>query len=131
MLDGLVERRADRLDWRSGIWFGDGCLSLLTNPASSQKVDAPIVSDPEQPGRQRTRIVVRIQFSIGLKEGFLDDILAVEDRSCHAGTVAVEARSKMSNRLEKCQIPPLEPTTPRRNFADVCVYWRDVSRHSP
>jgi hypothetical protein len=122
VLDGLAEVRAERVGgWRGG-WFGTGRLGLLTDSTPAQKVDATIVSNAKQPRPQGTCIVERVEFSIGLEECLLNDILAIQHGSRHPRAVAVQARTQVRDRLEKGQIPRLEGTTSRWGFERVRVH---------
>ena len=108
MLDGSAQRRASGINGRCGIRPCGRGLRHLPNPTPPQQIDTAIVSNAKQPGRQWTLIVEGLQFPIRLEEGLLHDILAVEHRSGHTRTVAVETRAKMRNRLEEREIPRLD-----------------------
>src|SRR5262245_43151902 len=113
MLDGLVERRADRLGRRCGIWFACGRLRLrlLANPAAAQKIDATIVSDKEKPRSKGTCVVEGLQFLVGVEECLLDDVPAIQHRSGHACAVAVQTWTQRRDCPEKGKVPRFERTT--------------------
>jgi hypothetical protein len=59
---------------------------------------------------QRAVIVERVQLSICLEQGVLNDVLTVQDRHGHAGTVRVQAGAEVGNRFKECQVACLEPS---------------------
>ena len=81
---------------------------MLPDASPAQKVDAPVVRDPEQPGRQGALAVVGVELPICVKERVLDDVLAVQDGARHAGAVPVQARPQARDGLEKRDISGLE-----------------------
>lgn len=108
VLDCQAKWRAGRVDGHDGVGHLGARLRLLPNFAASQEVDALIVGNPEQPGRQRTRIVKGVQLSIGDEQCLLDDIFAVHYRAGHARAVPMQARPEVADGFEKRQVAGLK-----------------------
>jgi hypothetical protein len=72
--------------------------------AAAQKVEGPVMSDAEQPGAQGRRCLQGIQSHKGLGEGVLDDVLAVDDRTGQASTIAVQFRPQVANQSEEFRL---------------------------
>lgn len=64
--------------------------------------------DPEQPGGQRAVVVKRVKLPIGLEQRVLNDILAVQHRSGHAGKETVQAGPEVSDGLRQRELTCLE-----------------------
>ncbi len=110
MLDRPAQCRPGRIGRRDGIGPRRIGFRLLPDFPAPKEVDTPVVSDPEQPRRQRALIVEGLELAIGLEERVLNDVLAVRDRSGHARAVPVQARSEVADRLEKRKVARLETT---------------------
>src|SRR5260370_42328514 len=72
VLDRPVEAGTDRLCGLDGVGLHGGRFRLLTNLATAQEIDSPVVRDLEQPRFQRRCVVERFKLSIRLKERFLN-----------------------------------------------------------
>jgi len=75
------KRRTGRMDRCDRVVRHGFRLRLLPNFLAAQEIDASIVCDPEQPGRQGTLIVERIELPIRLEQRVLNDILSVQHRA--------------------------------------------------
>src|SRR5262249_31996424 len=84
---------------------GFGLNSHFTLP---EEINAAIMGNAEQPGLQRATGVEFVQLAISLEQRLLHDIFAIHDGARHAGTVAVQARTKVLDRLEKRQVTSFE-----------------------
>ncbi len=62
------------------------------------------MGDAEEPGAQGRRCLQGIQSHKGLGEGVLDDILAVDDRTGQASTIAVQFRPQVANQSEEFRL---------------------------
>jgi hypothetical protein len=81
---------------------------LVPHSPASQEIDAAIVGDPEQPGFKRAALVELVQLPIGFEQSLLNDVFTVHDRTCHAGAVAMQARTKRGDRFEEGQVARFE-----------------------
>ena len=84
MLECPAESGARWIDRHDGVRRRGTGLRLLPNPAASQEIDTAIVGNPEQPRCQGTRVVEGVQLAIGLKQGVLNDVLAIQHGARHA-----------------------------------------------
>ena len=55
------------MDRHHGFWTHRSSFSFNPDPTPPQKVDAPMVRNPEQPGRQWTAVVVLVQLPVSLE----------------------------------------------------------------
>src|SRR5262249_26115854 len=83
---------------------------FVPHSSASQKVNATIMSDTEQPRLERAALIELVQLSICLEQRVLHDVFAVHDRTRHASTVAVQARTKRRDGLEKGDVARVEGT---------------------
>src|SRR5215469_2060254 len=97
-----------RLSWLDGLWHGCDHLGFLTYSPASQKVNAAIVSDAEQPRLDGTAVVEFVQLPVGFEQSFLHNVFAVHDRSCHASAVAMQAWPEGGDGLKKRQVACFE-----------------------
>src|SRR5256885_3244733 len=79
-------------------------LGVLTNLTPAQKVDAAVVRDAKEPGRERARIVEGLEPPVRLEESLLHDVLAVQNRSSHTRAVAMQPRTQARYGLEEGEI---------------------------
>ncbi len=108
MLDRLPEPHTGRFDRHDRFRHIGPRLGAVPHPAAAEEVDAAVVGNPEEPGRQGAVFRQGFQLAVGLKERLLDDILAVEYRSRHAGAVAVQAGAEVANGFEERDVAGLE-----------------------
>ena len=68
---------------------------------ASQKVHSGVVGDAEEPWFQVRRLPHLAERVIGLCQGVLDDVLAVEDRTGHASAIAMKLWAQLVNELHE------------------------------
>jgi hypothetical protein len=59
------------------IWSDGGRFGLLANAAAAQEIDTAIISEAEEPRRQRAAVVEGVELAAGLEERVLYEVLAI------------------------------------------------------
>jgi hypothetical protein len=83
-------------------------FGLAANLAPTYEVDAPIMGDSEEPGRERSRIVKFFELPVRLEQYLLNDVLSVQDGSGHARAISMEPRPELRDGLKKPKVPGIE-----------------------
>src|SRR5262245_18811565 len=108
MFDGSTDGGPTRFNRLDDIRHGCLRFGALPDVAPAEEVDALIVRDAKQPWCAWAAVVERIQPPKGVEQRVLHDILAVEYRARHTGTVSMQLWSQILHRLQKRQVARLE-----------------------
>ena len=68
------------------------------------------MSDAKQPGIEFPAVVESPELLVGLEQGFLHDVFAIERRAGHARAIAMQAWTQMRDTVEKGDTPCIEKT---------------------
>src|SRR5262249_14412531 len=108
VFDRDVDVPANRLSRRDGVRSLCHCFRRFADAATTQEVDAEIMSNAEQPRFEWAAGVEHTDLLISLKQRILNQIFSVHYRTCHARTISVETRPNICCSLDECEVTFIE-----------------------